>query len=229
LLPKVKTLVPEEVIEQCLHRKEPIYLASDGVGAIPGRASFGWILQIGTTKIARGKGPTYGDGPRSFRAEGYGMASALVYLRILYKHFEIKRERTSINKIICDNKGLLTRIEESSEWDYATPNVTLRAKWDIEPVILGQLKHMDMKFIYMHVKSHQDDDAEVASLSLETRLNFKADCLATEYMTEDRTRRPPSRCSQALKLNSLSKMLPLPGNYRQQFGSQRAIKRFANT
>jgi hypothetical protein len=82
----VERLVPEETIDSCFSRKEPIYLARDG-GAIPGQASFGWFLQIGTAQIAKGKGPAYGDDPRLFYAKGYGMASALLYLRILTEHF----------------------------------------------------------------------------------------------------------------------------------------------
>jgi hypothetical protein len=58
-------MAPEETIEQCLQQQEPIYIASVG-GAIPGRASFKWILQIGSIKIAKGKGPAFGDNPHSF-------------------------------------------------------------------------------------------------------------------------------------------------------------------
>jgi hypothetical protein len=56
-----------------------------------------------------------------------------------------------------------------------TPNITLWAEWDIESVILTEYKALNMQFVFMHVKSHQDDDAKVASLSLESRLNVKAD------------------------------------------------------
>jgi hypothetical protein len=190
LLTHVDRLVPMQTIEACLARQEPIYLASDG-GAIPGQASFGWILQIGTTQIAKAKGPAYGDDPRSFRAEGYGMASALLYLRLLKDHFEFTRTQTSVNKLICDNEGLLTWIEDASEWLYYTPNVTLQAEWDIESVILAEHRKLGMKFIFQHVKSHQDNDADLASLSLETRLNVEAYKLATAYsMVEDTTLRP---------------------------------------
>jgi hypothetical protein len=73
-------LASKETIINCFASQQPVYLASDG-GAIPGWASYGWILQLGTTQIARGKGPTYGEDPRLFRVEGYSMASALLYLR----------------------------------------------------------------------------------------------------------------------------------------------------
>jgi hypothetical protein len=50
--------------------------------SIPGRVANGWILQVGETQIAKGKGPVYGNNPRSFQAKGYGMASALLYLHV---------------------------------------------------------------------------------------------------------------------------------------------------
>jgi hypothetical protein len=125
--------------------------------------------------VAKGKGPAYGDDPRSFRAEGYGMASALVYLSLLQQQFKFTRNCRTTNIIISDNQGLLTRIEETIHWKYTTPNVMLRAKWDIESVILTHYKALGIKFTFMHVKSHQDDEGPIANLSLETRLNVEAD------------------------------------------------------
>jgi hypothetical protein len=90
--------------------------------------------------------------------------------------------------MICDNTGLLIRIAEASKWNYTTPNVTLRAKWDVESVILSVLKEMQIRFVYVHVKSHQDNDTPTTRLSLKSRLNVEADRLTTEYMQEDSTR-----------------------------------------
>jgi exonuclease III len=213
LVENVERLVTETVITRCLDLQQPILLASDG-GAIPGRASYGWVLQIGTTLIAKGKGPAYGDDPRSFRAEGYGMASALVYLLILQQTIEFTRQPNSSNKLICDNQGLLIRIQEASQWNYTTPNVTLRAEWDIESVILSTYKELSLNFSFVHVKSHQDDGALVANLSLELRLNVEADCLATEYMSEDKTRRPivelfpTAKAQLIIKTTSVTRKLP---------------------
>jgi hypothetical protein len=56
--------------------------------------------------------------------------------------------------------------------------------------MLATYRELDMKFIFHHVKSHQDDDTPTDHLTLESRLNLEADRLATEYMQEDQTRRP---------------------------------------
>jgi hypothetical protein len=130
------------------------------------------------------------------------------------KHFDVKRKRNSINKIICHNEGLLIRIEEASEWEYLTPNVTLRAEWDIESVFLEQHHKMDFQFIFKHVKSQQDDDADLASLTLESQLNVKADKLATAFMVEDKTRRqtatlfPSARAQLIIKDVSVTRKIP---------------------
>jgi hypothetical protein len=79
------------------------------------------------------------------------------------------------------------RIKETSSWSYITPNVTLQSEWDIESLIIKLYKKLNMKFVFKHVKSHQDNEAPIASLSLETRLSIKSDKLATKYMQEDRT------------------------------------------
>jgi hypothetical protein len=44
---------------------------------------------------------------------------------------------------------------------------------------------LKMKFIYMHIHSHQDDATPIANLSLKSRLNVEADRLATAYMQEE--------------------------------------------
>ena len=101
------------------------------------------------------------------------MASALLYLRLLQQQTEFTREAHSSNKLICDNEGLLIRIETASEWTYTTPNVTLRAEWDVESVILELYHGLALRFLLTHVKSHQDDTTLVTNLSLETRLNVE--------------------------------------------------------
>jgi hypothetical protein len=74
------------------------------------------MVQIGDAKVAKGKGPTYGNDLRSFRVEGYEMASVLVYLQLLQHLTDFAQDCRSTNILICDNQGLLTRIEEATQW-----------------------------------------------------------------------------------------------------------------
>ncbi len=126
--------------------------------------------------------------------------------------------------LICDNEALLIRIETASAWTYTTPNVTLRAEWDIESVILDVLKELKMTFQFIHVKSHQDDETPLATLTLEARLNVEADRLATEYMQEDHIRRPtvalfPSAKAQFL-IQDVSVTRKIPQAIRYAAGSK---------
>jgi hypothetical protein len=103
------------------------------------------------------------------------MASMLMLLRILKEHFQFTRQPNLVNKLICDNTGLLIQIEEALAWNYTIPNVMLRAEWDLESVILQEYWETGIQFVFMHVKSHQDDSTAITNLSLETRLNVEAD------------------------------------------------------
>jgi hypothetical protein len=162
LVNNIKVLVTEEEITRYLNLQQPILLASDGC-AIPGRASYGWILQIGSMQIAKGKGPAFSDDPCSFQAEGYSMASALLYL-----------PKTTTQRQIQFTQGSRA-INKASDWNYTAPNVTMRAEWDIESVILTLHKELHLKFKFIHVNSHQDDTTPVAGLSLKSCLNMEAD------------------------------------------------------
>jgi hypothetical protein len=51
-------------------------------------------------------------------------------------------------------------------------------------------KELNVDFTFLKVKSHQDDDVPVASLSLETQLNVEADKLATEFLQANKPRQP---------------------------------------
>jgi hypothetical protein len=92
------------------------------------------------------------------------MATALIYLEFLQRQKNFQRDALMTNLLICDNQGLLTRIEEAVQWNYTTPNVTLPAEWDIEAVILATYKTLAVHFSFLHMKSHQDDDVAVNDL-----------------------------------------------------------------
>jgi hypothetical protein len=69
---------------------------------------------------------------------------------------------------------------ETTKWTYTTPNVILRAEWNIESMILQYYKELAINFTFLHIKSHQDNHGPVTNLTLESRLNVEADRLDTE-------------------------------------------------
>jgi hypothetical protein len=119
---------------------------------------------------------------RATTAEGYGMASGLLFLQIIQQHYQVDWNIMNGHQLICDNKGLLIRIETTLKWTYLHLNVTLRAEWDIELVILKTYREIGWNFQFTHVKSHQDKDIPTASLPLEVQLNVEADRLAAAYL-----------------------------------------------
>jgi hypothetical protein len=75
LLKGMEVLVPPGILLQQRHRQ--LFLASDG-SVQEHTASYGWILATaGGIRLIRCNGPAYGYRPTSFRAEGYGLLSAL--------------------------------------------------------------------------------------------------------------------------------------------------------
>ena len=155
---------------------------------------------------------SYGPDPRSFRAEGYGMASGLLFIHLLQQHFAITWSNERGNKLICDNEGLLIRIEKTLTWTYLQPNVTLRSEWDIESVILDAYKNIGWKFAFQHVRSHQDDSRPIHSLPLAVQLNIEADRLATEYLETSQYQGydsifPTAKCQLLLNGETISRKL----------------------
>ncbi len=222
LLDDTEMLVSETDIGEALSKNETLYLASDG-GAATNKGSYGWVLQVGLLPIARGKGRAQGSDPRSFRAEGYGMSSGLLYLLQIHRFYGIQRNRTTANKIICDNQGLLTRIGNSTTWKYMTPNVTLRAEWDVESTIVDSYKQLGIPFTLVHVKSHQDDDGPVTGLTMEAQLNVQADALATEALKDAPTYPkvslfPTAQCQLIVNGNSVTRKIPQMIRYQAGVG-----------
>ncbi len=51
----VELLATETEVRWALDNQKPLRVASNG-GAYPGRASYGWLIQLGDTLVAKGKG-----------------------------------------------------------------------------------------------------------------------------------------------------------------------------
>jgi hypothetical protein len=93
-----------------------------------------------------------------------------------------------------------------------------------ELVILTEYKALGIRFIFQHVKSHQDDNKALQTITLKLRLNIEADKLATEYMVEDKVRQPtvslfPTAQAQLI-MNETSITRKLPNAIRFAAGSK---------
>lgn len=67
-------------------------IASDGShNPTTHNATFGWVISLDKQLIAKGCGPAPADPDMSnpFRAEAYGVASAMAFLNIFIQHFRL--------------------------------------------------------------------------------------------------------------------------------------------
>jgi hypothetical protein len=172
----------EETIAQLIDGKTKFELASDG-GHDPasGISTFGWVATINRTIIANGRGPAQAHPTmaESFRSEGYGIASAGLFIRNLVKRFNIKPTQHSWF-LYVDNKSMIQRLQGYEEHD-SISRWNLRSDEDIAKVAHTLLKTVPIRI--KHIKSHQDANRKQNELSFEAELNILADKEATRQRT----------------------------------------------
>jgi ribonuclease HI len=159
---------------------EPNYkrmlIVSDG-SVRNNRGAFGWVLALPDgTRLVEGQGPAYGYEISSFRAEAYGMLSALRYIHHIAKHYNVPLPLKF--RLCCDNQGLIkrvTRVFQTKRREFV--NETLLPERDlIEAIVttIRNLGHVQLE----HVKGHQDSNKPLHQLPLPAQLNVAADHLA---------------------------------------------------
>jgi hypothetical protein len=94
----VTFVVPIGQCLDCFHNTA-LLLASDG-GAYPKRGSFGCLIATYDLVLVTAGGRAYGDDPRSFRAEAYGMLAALLLLHHLHLYFRIDLSLAALSHYI---------------------------------------------------------------------------------------------------------------------------------
>ena len=181
LLSGLELLLPQEDFLQELVRAR-VLVGTDG--SVQGhRASFGWVMSTQEgNRIARCNGPAYGAKPVSYRAEGYGLLSALRLMHHLAAHWQT----TNKFSLVCDNETMVNRANESQSVLQATPNSTMDPEWDVLAEIWVTRDALGDHAIEW-VKGHQDDKKPHADLDLKAQLNVDADKLAESYITDNPT------------------------------------------
>jgi hypothetical protein len=159
--------------------------SADGTGSM----SFGWkcVLSDGTP-IAEASGPAYGSKATSYRSEGYGFTSATTFFVHLFRFCGVSPCWSL--QFVCDNLGLICRINQLIRYSEHFPNITLQPDWDLIREIQMAIRALGRSSTSTHVKSHQDDHHDYEYLSLEARLNVDADSLAGRFRRNDSSVRP---------------------------------------
>jgi hypothetical protein len=127
-------------------------------------------------------GPTFGLDPGSFRAELHGMLSALLFLDLCLRFFDVLLSDSISPLFHCDNLGLIKRVNQAMNRSWDNPNHCLSSECDVESGIVDILNRLPFKLTCLHVKGHQDDAAPAAELLWEAQMNCHADACATDYL-----------------------------------------------
>eukprot|EP00957_Ditylum_brightwellii_P122682 9356118-Ditylum_brightwellii.AAC.1 len=80
-----------------------------------------------------------------------------------------------------DNKGVVTRANNQTEYKFDFPYNTLKPDWDVIAESAKYLQGLGSKLKIEHVKSHQDEKCDLEQLDLLAQLTVRADNLATKY------------------------------------------------
>jgi hypothetical protein len=106
--------LPESKARQLLMSTTKLNIASDG-GYDPktGISTYGWVIATGDQVLVTGRGPAeaHPTMANSFRAEGYGAASALVFLTAFYQANQVETNTKTWHMYI-DNKSMVSRLTE---------------------------------------------------------------------------------------------------------------------
>jgi ribonuclease HI len=110
--------IDETKAQELLTTTKDIHLATDG-GYKPktGVSTYGWVIATEDTVVITGHGPAeaHPKMANSFRAEGYGAASALLYITAYYRMQKLDM-RTKTWRIYINNKAMVDRLSK-----YSTP------------------------------------------------------------------------------------------------------------
>eukprot|EP00957_Ditylum_brightwellii_P051300 3889388-Ditylum_brightwellii.AAC.1 len=109
--------------------------------------------------------------------EGHSLLSVTYFLYHLQRYAQLT---LAFNiSIYIDNKDVVTRATNQTEYEYDYPYTTLEPDWNAIAQAAHYLQMLDSKLKVAHVKSHQDGNCNVDQLDLLAQLNVQADTLAT--------------------------------------------------
>jgi ribonuclease HI len=180
LLNHVEWETPKDTARALLNGASILNIASDG-GYEPksGISTYGWVLATNEQVIVTGMGPAeaHPSMANSFRAEGYGAASALVFTTAYCQVNQINKDHKTW-QLFIDNKAMVDRLtEHSTPWKRKAKHQT-RPEADITNVAESLLQREFHKIRITHIKSHQDTN-NAGQLSWAAQLNVIADEKAT--------------------------------------------------
>jgi hypothetical protein len=156
-------IMEEEMeIRRLLDNTRLIDSATDGShDPTTGKMAFGWVIAIGETIVATGKGPAAGHPTQAsaFRAEAYGLWSMARYLKSLSDRFQCS---ISTHKLFIhiDNRALIGRMDRYYEHGISNKSIPFPDS-DVTISAFKELKNWQAQL--QHVKSHNTSSSTTKS------------------------------------------------------------------
>ena len=174
-------------------------MASDG-GLHKWQGTFGWLISTKKHVLFKCSGPVDGplDTDSSTRCELCGLASSLLFLISLSRHWGLKHKC----KVLwyCDSQAAIRRVQRFAL--HTSVYTVMSYDADLISMISSFHRELRTSFRPVWVKGHQDSLASYEKLSLSARLNVDADFLATRYRQRGRLKlvvrvahEPTQQCS----------------------------------
>ena len=153
---------------------------------------YGWVLATQHTPVCRARGIAFSGPLSSFRSEGYGRLSFLIFLH----HFKNYCFGTSTREFptietYCDNDALVKQERKFGKLTW-TPTTTTRNDYDLVRQLQQAAEQCPIKYNHHWIEGHQDDKKPYHKLSWPAKLNVQADAQATRMKEwlEERTSSP---------------------------------------
>ncbi len=174
-LAQTLTYIYESFLLQEILRGAPLIISSDATTNAAKSTCFAWSISSESI-LWKGAGVACGpvDDVYSGHAEAFGIYSALYFLLHYICNFPVVFPNHSPIKVICDNWGVLQRIEQLKQAFFLSAHMTTMDDFDIFHGIhqTDQQLH-PLTFCYEHVLGHQDRHCPFHQLSLEAKLNIE--------------------------------------------------------
>jgi hypothetical protein len=176
---------------QHLLNGDRLFLCSDG-GAKDHAGSFGWVLATSTTILWECIGIASGWFANSFRSEGVGQLSLLVFLEAYITFHGLQDIPTPTFppkskpwlRIATDNEGLIKRIRAGLATITAFAGAALCSEYDVVNEIVEIERRLPFRLAWEHVRGHQDAKKKWYELTWMETLNVRADAHATDGLTD---------------------------------------------
>jgi hypothetical protein len=165
---------------------DKLFMCSDG-GAKDHAGSFGWVIATATTVLWECVGTATGWFANSFRSEGVGQLSMMVFTEVYVAYHGLDElptptfppESTPWKRTATNNEGLITRILTGLSTKTAFAGTALSAKCNAANKIIETERRLPFRLKWEHVKGHQDDKKKWCELTWMETLNVRADLHAT--------------------------------------------------